>query len=51
MRMTKWGSPSWMRQVMTAPTIAMIEPTDRSMPLVPITIAMPSATIAVGVAR
>ena len=37
--------------MMTAPPMAMIEPTERSMPLVPITTAMPSATIAVGTAR
>ena len=40
-----------MRQAMTAPTMAMIEPTERSMPFVPMTTAMPSATIAVGMAR
>ena len=40
-----------MRQVMTAPTMAMIAPTDRSMPLVPMTTAMPNATSAVGTAR
>ena len=36
---------------MTAPTMAMTEPTERSIPFVPITIAMPRATTAVGVAR
>ena len=50
-RMTKCESPAWMRQAITAPQIAMIEPTERSMPLVLMTTAMPSATTAVGIAR
>ncbi len=40
-----------MRQSSVAPTMAMIAPTDRSMPFVPMTTAMPSATMAIGVAR
>ena len=34
-----------MRQSSVAPTMAMIEPTERSMPFVPMTMAMPSATM------
>ena len=41
----------WIRLVITAPTMATTAPTDRSMPLVPITTAMPNATSAVGVPR
>ena len=40
-----------MRQAITAPQMAMIEPTERSMPFVLMTTAMPSATTAVGIAR
>ena len=39
-----------MRHAMTAPQMAMIEPTERSMPFVPMTTAIPSATVAVGIA-
>jgi hypothetical protein len=50
-RIVTCGSPILMRQTITAPTMAMMEPTERSMPRVPITTAMPSATRAVGTAR
>ena len=36
--------------MITAPQMAMTEPTERSIPFVPITTAMPSATTAVGMA-
>ncbi len=49
--MTMCGSPAWMRHAITAPVIATIEPTERSMPRVPMTTAIPSAIRAVGTAR